>query len=166
MWNGTGVVLCWAIEHVEQYLLRTPINKSFLVCAPKITATPALALYECLWLLLLQPPSTITVHAGTSSYLMLFFIAYSSSSLPAESSSSVTKLSSAVPSDFSRCTMSEWTKMVCQGTSTAPLSEHLHLQWLPGPTLLRCYMSNGIYLQVLNFQMYAFLVTSNTWSIW
>ena len=63
--------------------------------------------------------------------------------------------------------MSEWTKMVYQGTSTAPLSEHLHIQWLlPGPTLLQCYMNNGIYLLVLSFHMYAFLVTSNIWCIW
>ena len=57
----------------------------------------AFAVYECLWLRLLQPPSTTTVHAGTSSNLML---CCSNSSLPADSNSSVTNTSRAVPVIF------------------------------------------------------------------
>ena len=42
--DGTGVLFRVVMKQEEQYLLRTPINSSFLVCTPKITPTLELAL--------------------------------------------------------------------------------------------------------------------------
>ena len=64
-----GGELCfvqWSLQ-TAQYLFLTPIYKSFLMTAPKITFTPEFALYECLCNCLLQLPSTTTVIAGTPS---------------------------------------------------------------------------------------------------
>lgn len=55
--SGNFLCTCW------EYLCGTPICRSFPVCWPMITATPDLAMYECLTMcgLLLHPPSTTTV---------------------------------------------------------------------------------------------------------
>ena len=45
--------------------------------------TPDLALYECLWESLLQPPSTITVITGTPWWYLLLKIAMAFSAAPA-----------------------------------------------------------------------------------
>ena len=104
LWAGSGALLYLAIEQVEQYLLRTPMNRSFLVCAPKITPTPELALQECLWLRLLHPASTTTVHAGMPSNVIFLTMACSRSLFPADSRRLVTRVSKANPSDLSMLT--------------------------------------------------------------
>ena len=64
-----------ATAHTAQNLFLTPIKRSFLVWLPKITATPLLALYECLWLRFDQPPSTTTVILGIPCWKLFVSIA-------------------------------------------------------------------------------------------
>ena len=63
-WGGC-CFLCSTTAQTEQHLLQMPINSSFLVCAPNITATPLFALYECLCVRFNQPASATTLIAGT-----------------------------------------------------------------------------------------------------
>ena len=60
-----------ALLHTAQYLLQTPMNKTFPVSLPIMIPTPDFALYECLWHPLHQPPSTMNVMAGTPWWYLL-----------------------------------------------------------------------------------------------
>ena len=42
---GGSCFLCYATTQILQYLFLTPEKGNFLVCTPKMTATPLLALY-------------------------------------------------------------------------------------------------------------------------
>ena len=59
------IVSLAALWQTEQYLFLVPKYRIFLLSLPTMMPTPDLALYGCLLDHLLQPPSTITVIAGT-----------------------------------------------------------------------------------------------------
>lgn len=80
---GICFFLFSATEQTAQYSFRTPRNNSFLVCWPKITATPLLALYVFLWDHFDHPPSTTTVMAGMPWWKSCLSVANLCSSSPA-----------------------------------------------------------------------------------
>ena len=92
--------LVWSIKYGA--ILVNANNKSFLVCASKITSTPESTLWECLWLHLIHPAFTTIVHTGIPSNVVPLAITYSLSDFPADNSRLVTSVSKANPSDLSR----------------------------------------------------------------
>ncbi len=83
--------LSWGmfIAQAVQNLFRTPMCRSFPVSLPNMIAAPEFALYEWLCDLLLHPPSTITVMAGTPSWKDPRSLANRFSSFPASNMDSV-----------------------------------------------------------------------------
>ena len=69
-----GLVLLAALWQTEQYLFLTLKYRIFPVSLSIMMPTQHLALYDCLWERLFQPPSTITVITGTPWWYLLLEI--------------------------------------------------------------------------------------------